>query len=88
MNTTTSRHAEVRARQRGFKDEDFDLLVRYGTPVGDNAIMLRDKDVANEIAERKREIQKLERLRRCKAIVCRETIVTVYKGKKHHRRRR
>jgi len=71
-------HAQVRIRQRGFREDDADLVFRVGTRVADDAILLTSKDVARAIQNRKQEIQKLERLRGSKVIVEGETLITIY----------
>lgn len=43
-----TRHAEARMRQRGYKDDDVDLVFRVGTRVADDAFLLTDKDAARE----------------------------------------
>ena len=71
-------HAEVRMRQRGFRKVDVDLVLRMGTNVSEDAVILTDQDVAREIKRRKYEIQQLERLRGSKMIVEGDTLVTLY----------
>lgn len=82
-----TRHAEARMRQRGYKDEDVDLVFRVGTRVADDAFLLTDKDAARAIRKRKQEIQQLERLRGSQVIVERETLITLYHTTMRPRRR-
>ncbi|WP_067296428.1 MULTISPECIES: hypothetical protein [Sulfitobacter] len=82
-----TRHAETRMRQRGYKDEDVDLVFRVGTRVADDAFLLTDKDAARAIRKRKQEIQQLERLRGSQVIVEGETLITLYHTTMRPRRR-
>lgn len=82
-----TRHAEARMRQRGYKDEDVDLVFRVGTRVADDAFLLTDKDTARAIRKRKQEIQQLERLRGSQVIVEGETLITLYHTTMRPRRR-
>lgn len=82
-------HAQARIRQRGFREDDVDLVFRVGTRVADDAFLLTDKDAARAIRKRKQEIQQLERLRGSKVIVEGETLITLYhtarRGRRGHR---
>lgn len=80
-------HAQARMRQRGFKEEDADLVLRVGTRVADDAFLLTDKDAARAIRKRKQEIQQLERLRGSQVIVEGETLITLYHTTMRPRRR-
>lgn len=82
-----TRHAEARMRQRGYKDEDVDLVFRVGKRVADDAFLLTDKDAARAIRKRKQEIQQLERLRGSQVIVEGETLITLYHTTMRPRRR-
>ena len=77
---TTTRHAEARMRQRGFRDEDIRLALNASTQVANDAFVLTNRDAAREIQKRKREIQTLERLRGCKLIVEDGALVTCYRA--------
>lgn len=79
-------HAQARMRQRGFREEDADLVFRVGTRVADDAFLLTDKDAARAIRKRKQEIQQLERLRGSKVIVEGETLITLYHTARRYRR--
>lgn len=79
-------HAQARMRQRGFREEDADLVFRIGTRVADDAFLLTDKDAARAIRKRKQEIQQLERLRGSKVIVEGETLITLYHATLQRRR--
>lgn len=82
-----TRHAEARMRQRGYKDEDVDLVFRVGTRVADDAFLLTDKDAARAIRKRKQEIQQLERLRGSQVIIEGATLITLYHTTMRPRRR-
>lgn len=75
-----SRHATRRMRQRGFKEAQIDLVMRYGTPVDGGAFLLRRVDAEREIVARKKEIETLERLRDCKVVVSDGVLVTAYRA--------
>ena len=79
-------HAQARMRQRGFKEDDADLVFRVGTRVSDDAFLLTDKDAARAIRKRKKEIQQLERLRGSQIIVDGETLITLYHATQRPRR--
>ena len=55
-------HAEERLRQRGLRERDVDFVLLHGTST-DNAVVLTKKDVEASIAEHRRQIAQLERLR-------------------------
>ena len=55
-------HAGERLRQRGLRERDVDFVLLHGTPT-DNAVVLTKKDVGAAIAEHRRQIAQLERLR-------------------------
>lgn len=99
---TLTRHASVRASQRGFRKADIAMLLEVSTPIGSDASLLMDADVAREvrrrridikrlrrspsisagaeqIAELKREISQLERLRGVKLIFGGESLVSIYR---------
>jgi hypothetical protein len=84
---TLTRHAELRMRQRGLRDSDLSLLFCAATPLGGDAYLMTNADAEREIAQRKREIQQIERLRGLKVIVPGDVVVTIYRPS-HARRRR
>ncbi|HPE70593.1 MAG TPA: hypothetical protein PK018_00240 [Candidatus Competibacter sp.] len=87
MNTILSRHAETRAQQRGIRESDIALIVAVGTPVDDDSIFLKERDVEREIQQHKRIISKLERLSGCRVVLGGETVVTVYRPSRKTERR-
>lgn len=78
LDHVASRHAEARMRQRGLRNADLDLVLVAATRVSGDAYLLTDADVLREITQRKREIQRLERLRGLKVVVQGGTVVTTY----------
>jgi hypothetical protein len=78
LDHTLTEHAGERMRQRGLRDADLKLLLISATQVAPDAYLLTRADAAREIAQRKREIQQLERLRDCKVVVAGGVIVTCY----------
>lgn len=73
-----TRHAETRMQQRAIREKDIPLIINLGTQVDDETWILLERDAAREIATRKREIQKLERLANCKVVMLGETVITTY----------
>lgn len=73
-----SRHAETRLQQRGIRERDISLIITLGTQVDDETWFMLNRDVAREIAIRKREIQVLERLANHKVVVRGERVITAY----------
>ena len=82
-----ARHAVSRIRQRGRNRKDIDLILRHGTPVDGNGILLRDDDVKRVTQELLSQIHQLNRLAGWKVIIEGETIVTVYRTRRAHQKR-
>lgn len=80
-------HAEIRMRQRGFRNADIGLVLSVATRVAEDAFFLSNKDAALEIERRRREIQQLERLRGTKLIVQGENVITLYHSDRKQSRR-
>ena len=59
---TTTKHGEARMRQRGLRKTDPELILEYGTEIGQDRIMLRGRDVDEIIRSLKKQIAKFERL--------------------------
>lgn len=78
MTHTLTQHAQTRIRQRGFREQDMELIVECGTLVRPGLHVLRDRDVAKEIRAAKQRIQTLERLRGSAAVVEQGVVVTRY----------
>ena len=81
-----SKHAQVRARQRGYRDSDIDFVIKHGTNVDDGSF-LTDGDVHKAIEKRKQEIQQFSRLKGTVVIVSGDTIVTTYRPDKRRTKR-
>ena len=71
-------HAETRMQQRAIRERDIPLIIELGTQVDDETWLMRNRDVAREVAIRKREIQVLERLANCKVVMLGEHVITAY----------
>lgn len=72
-------HAETRMRQRGLRDDDLNLLLAVASQIAPDAYLLTEKDAAREIAARKMEIARLERLRGSKVVVEGGSVITFYR---------
>ena len=73
-----ARHAETRMQQRAIRKKDVPLIIELGTQVDEETWLMRNRDVAREIAIRKREIQVLERLANRKVVMRGEHVITAY----------
>ena len=87
LNHTLTTHAETRMRQRGLRDADLHLILDTATQVAPDAYLMKRADAAREIAKRKKEIQKLEKLKDYKVIVEEGTIITLYRTEHGYRKR-
>ncbi len=74
-----TRHGQRRMQQRGLKLNDVDLVLRCGTDYHAGRIVLRDRDVAREIRNCKRLMQKLERLRGSVVVIEDGHLITCYR---------
>ena len=81
-----TRHAEQRIRQRGFHDQDSEIILHFGTSLDDMSVILLNKDVDRETALLKSQIKNLERLRNCKAVVAGDKLITCYNTSLKHRK--
>jgi hypothetical protein len=84
--TALTRHGAERLRQRGYRKGDLDLVLALGTPAG-NAVLLTDHDVDAEIAEHRRHIAQLERLRGTAVILAGDRVLSVYRPRRSKFRR-
>ena len=75
-------HSKVRMQQRGLRTNDIDLVLNCAALVGDHVYFMRRKDVDREIAQRKQEIQSLERLCNQKLVVKSGNLVTCHSTRK------
>ena len=74
-------HARMRTQQRALRRRDIRLIQEFGTPVDRDTWVLLSRDVAREIANRKREIQTLERLKNRKVVIIDEHVITAYRSR-------
>ena len=83
MTPDFSSHSKVRIQQRGLLEDDISPILKIGTMIGDDSVMLLNKDVAREIQKLKKEITQLERLKGCRVVYgCDGKIITVYRPNK------
>jgi hypothetical protein len=82
-----TRHAEKRIRQRGLREHEITYVLRFGTRIADNMIVLTDNAIDDEIAARRREISRLDHMRGLTAVVEGDRILTVYRMSRERRRR-
>ncbi len=73
-----TKHGQARMRQRGLRKTDPELILEYGTEIGQDRIMLRERDVDKAIQSRKREIAVLERLKNKVVVISDGRLVTAY----------
>jgi len=77
-----TKHARIRSQQRNISNEDIRFLMSHGEPkerpgnVMEYRIRRKDKD--RLVAQRRQEIQLLERLSKKAALVDGDNIITVY----------
>ena len=74
-----TKHGEVRMQQRGFKNEDIDVIAQYGTETRDKVFLLRSKDVDEEIRRLKKQIKRLDRNRNRSIVMANDTLITCYR---------
>ena len=90
MSIIITRHGEARMSQRGIRKSDLDLLLAYGTEIGQDRLMIRKRDGAKLIKDYKEEIAKLERLVGKEFVIANGRLITAYhrtKPSKHSKRR-
>lgn len=73
-------HAKQRFAQRSFFEADVDLILEFATEVGPDCLIVRDREVEEAIAKRRREIGRLEKLRRCKLVTREGVVITAFKA--------
>ena len=78
FNCSISRHASKRFQQRGLSSQDIELVVKIGSMVAPDAYMITNTVADGIIAEYKRKIQRVERLRNTKVIEKNGWIITSY----------
>lgn len=71
-------HARARVRQRGFREDDIDIIVRYGTAGAAGRYVLTNRDVDEAMRDGVR-VDRAERLRDTAVVLAGDgTVVTVY----------
>ena len=73
-----TRHASSRIRQRGYREQDVDVILDNGTPTQEG-VLLTSRDVAERIADCRRRIATLERLRGSAVFLEEGHVVSVYR---------
>jgi hypothetical protein len=81
-----SSHAKQRLQQRGVRKRDVGIVMEHGTDT-EEAILLTNHDVAEAIAEYRRRIADLERLRGVALVIADDTVVSVYRPDSDRKRR-
>lgn len=82
MTPTLTKHAQARAKQRSFTGRDIDWIRKLGTEIPDNTnevYLVRKKDIAPALADLKREMQRLQKLAGCAAVLSGNCVLTVYR---------
>ena len=72
-----SSHADSRARQRGFRRSDIELILTFGTPTDDGTVLTRN-DAQRSVEALKRQIAALERLSGAAVVTDGPSVITVY----------
>ena len=72
-----SLHADSRARQRGFRRSDIDLILTFGTPTDDGTVLTR-RDAQRSVEALKRQIADLERLSGAAVVTDGPSVITLY----------
>jgi hypothetical protein len=80
-----TKHALKRAAQRGIKEADIDLIMRYGTPTSRGVIVTK-RDFAEVEHEAKRLISRLSHLVGKFAAMDDEVVITVFHATERQRR--
>lgn len=77
-----SRHGRQRTDQRGMSEYDIEVILRFGSAVDSNAVLLSEQDVVHAI-------EILSRLKNCKVVIGGEapTVVTAYRTTRKHRKK-
>lgn len=82
-------HAEQRQSQRGFARSSFEIIYLFGEMIGDQEVIMTNREIDILTRELKAQIQRLDKLRNRKLVVDGNTIITGYclnkKSKRHCR---
>jgi len=81
-----TRHGAQRLQQRGYRQADVDAAMEIGTPAG-SAIVVTDGDVDRAVAEYRRKIDDIERLRGLALILAGDRVLSVYRPRRRKVRR-
>lgn len=81
-----SGHAAMRARQRGYRASDLELVERYGTVTSRGVVLLRS-DVERLRQNQARLLSRLDRLVGSAVIVRDDTVVSVFRATRMQRRK-
>lgn len=73
-------------QQRAVRDQDLDLIMRFGTEV-DNGLILTKDDVKKAVSFKREEIGRLEKLSGKVVIIKGDTVVTTYVPSKRRLKR-
>jgi len=87
MSLELSQHAAIRARQRGLRERDIDVIIQTGSTLDADSIFLRNRDIEREIREHKQAIAVLERSRGWRVVLAGERVVTVYRASRKTEKR-
>jgi hypothetical protein len=79
-------HAHTRMQQRALHYHDLNLITEFGTEFVDG-LVLRDRDVDLAVLTKKREIDRLEKLRGRALILNGENLITTYSPSKKRMKR-
>jgi len=80
-------HARARLQQRGRCERDVDLILRYGTDVKGDGVVLLEDDVIRTIRDLKTLSERLQRLANWKVVFAGNKIVTIYRARREHQKR-
>jgi hypothetical protein len=78
MEAKLTQHASLRCAQRRVSQQDLELALRIGTATEDG-VLVREADVQAQVAQLKRQITSLERLKGVYVACPGEAVVTVYR---------
>lgn len=84
-------HAQQRQSQRGFSRTNLALIYLFGETIGDQELLMTNREIDILTKELKSHLQRLDKLRNRKLVVDGSTIITGYclnkKAKRHCRMR-
>ena len=90
MSVKFSKHGEQRINQRGFLQTSAELIRRCGTLIDDSdaeVYLVRDRDIEDQVCQLKLQILEIERLRGCKAVFSGDTLVTIVRTDRNHKKK-